>query len=263
MPGPLSRVDVLNFPASQAVTGTFWPNVQPVSGSVGITGTPTVNANVTFPANQQVSGTVAATQSGPWSVGVTSLPSIPAGTATIGSVNVNGTVPVSGTFWQTTQPISATSLPRPAGAATASGVAAVVTALGSPLQQGGTVAVSNFPATQPVSGTVSVSNFPATQAVTISGTATTISRGTPSMATGQVAMSAGNTAYRVAAARTNRRSITFVPTSQFTYFYGNSGVTTTTGAAAPNGVAITLETTAEVWVVSGSTGTMTFVEHFG
>lgn len=133
-----------------------------------------------------------------------------------------------------------------------------------------TVSVSNFPATQAVSGSVSVSNFPATQPV--SGTVTlgagtsligaVQARGTGSMVTGQVAMSAGNTAYQVAAARANRRSITFVPTSQFTYFYGNSGVTTTTGAAAVNGAAITLETTAAVFVVSGSTGTMTFVEHF-
>lgn len=44
-------------------------------------------------------------------------------------------VPVSGTFWQATQPIS------------------------------GSVTVSNFPGTQPVSGTVAVSNFPATQPV--------------------------------------------------------------------------------------------------
>ena len=46
------------------------------------------------------------------------------------------TQPVSGTFFQATQPVS------------------------------GTVGVNNFPATQPVSGTVGVSNFPATQPVT-------------------------------------------------------------------------------------------------
>lgn len=107
---------------------------------------------------------------------------------------------------------------------------------------------------QPVSGTVAVSNFPANQTVT--------SRGTATMATGQVNMAAGNTPYLVAAARSTRRSITFVPTSQFTYFYGNAAVSTTSGACAPNGAAITLETTAAVYVVSGSTGTMTFVEHY-
>lgn len=34
------------------------------------------------------------------------------------NVNINGSVPVTGTFWQTTQPISAASLPLPTGAAT-------------------------------------------------------------------------------------------------------------------------------------------------
>jgi hypothetical protein len=48
------------------------------------------------------------------------------------------------------QPISADALPLPAGAARAADVAAVVTALGSPMQAGSAVAVSNFPATQPV-----------------------------------------------------------------------------------------------------------------
>ena len=63
------------------------------------------------------------------------------GTAPSGDVNgvnayITNTVPVSGTFWQTTQPVS------------------------------GTVSVSNFPATQPVSGSVSVSNFPSAYPVT-------------------------------------------------------------------------------------------------
>lgn len=134
----------------------------------------------------------------------------------------------------------------------------------------GSVSVSNFPASQPVSGSVSVSNFPATQPISgsvILGAGTNLigavqARGTGSMVTGHVAMSAQNTAYQVAPARATRRSITFVPTSQFTYFYGNSGVTLTTGAAAVNGAAITLETTAAIFVISSSTGTMTFVEHF-
>lgn len=64
-----------------------------------------------------------------------------------------GAMPVAGTFWQATQPVSVAALPLPAGAATDAGLAAVVGALGAPLQAGGAVAVSNFPATQPVSGT--------------------------------------------------------------------------------------------------------------
>lgn len=146
------------------------------------------------------------------------------------------------------------------------------------------VSVSNFPATQPVSGTVSVSNFPATQAVsgtvsvnthavTQSGTwnvglsagtnviGAVTGRGTGSMATGQVAMAA-NTAVQAVAARPARRSVTLVPTNQNTFFYGNAGVTLTTGAVAPNGVAITLETTAAVFVIADKVNTMTFVENF-
>lgn len=91
---------------------------------------------------------------------------------------------------QSTLPISAASLPLPAGAATSANQTTEITALGtinttlgSPFQAGGSIGnttfeatqatgtnlhttVDNFPATQPVSGTVAVSNFPATQAVT-------------------------------------------------------------------------------------------------
>jgi hypothetical protein len=113
-------------------------------------------------------------------------------------------LPVTGTFWQATQPISAVSLPLPTGAAAASQFPAALVSGRLDVNVGNTptVTVSNFPATQPVSGTVtanagtgvftvngsgftqpisgsvsitgtptvSVSNFPATQAVTQSGT---------------------------------------------------------------------------------------------
>lgn len=93
------------------------------------------------------------------------LPSIPAGSATIGNVGIVGTVPVSGTFWQTTQPVSAAALPLPTGAATAAkqpAIGAAGTAASDVLTiQGisGMVAlkVDGSAVTQPVSGTVSVS----------------------------------------------------------------------------------------------------------
>jgi hypothetical protein len=70
-------------------------------------------------------------------------------------VTVPGSVAVTGAFFQATQPVSAVALPLPAGAATTAGQSAIITALGSPLQEtGGSVSVVNFPATQPVSGTV-------------------------------------------------------------------------------------------------------------
>lgn len=116
-------VGVNNFPAVQAVTGTFWQTTQPISGAVSVSN---------LPSTQAVSGTFWQTTQ-PIS-GAVSVSNFPA------------TQPVSGTFWQATQPIS------------------------------GSVSVSNFPstqavsgtfwqATQPISGTIAVSNFPGTQAV--------------------------------------------------------------------------------------------------
>jgi hypothetical protein len=90
---------------------------------------------------------VAATQSGTWSVGVNNFP-----TSTVISNNVGNPVPVSGSFYQATQPVSGT-------------VTANV--------QGGNstaVKVDGSAVTQPVSGTVTVSN-PQTS-VSITGTPT-------------------------------------------------------------------------------------------
>lgn len=56
-------------------------------------------------------------------------------------VSIAATVPVSGTFWQATQPVSIAA-------------AVPVTDNGGSLTVDGSVSVSNFPATQPVSGTV-------------------------------------------------------------------------------------------------------------
>lgn len=86
----------------------------PVSGTVAVAGVVEVANDSGNPL--PVSGAVTATQAGAWSVGVT------------GSVAVTGpltdtqlrasAVPVSGTFWQATQPVSASALPLPAGAST-------------------------------------------------------------------------------------------------------------------------------------------------
>jgi hypothetical protein len=146
-------------------------------------------AALTKPADvQQVA------QSGVWTVGLTGAHV----TIDNASLAVTGTFwqttqPVSGTFWQSTQPVSiaasvavtgpltdtqlrasaipvsAASLPLPSGAATATKQDSIITALGSPLQAGGSVAVSNFPAgflvAQSGVWSVSISNFPATQPV--------------------------------------------------------------------------------------------------
>lgn len=107
------HVSIDNFPAAatQAVTGTvnvgnlpakYWPDTQPVSGSVTVGN---------FPATQAVTGKF-------W----------------------QNTQPVSGDFYQAVQPVSASSLPLPTGAATAQGqsdelaqLLAITTKLGGPL----------------------------------------------------------------------------------------------------------------------------------
>lgn len=92
-------VDVSNFPASQAVTGTFWQATQPVSGTVNVGNFPGIISVSNFPASQPVTGTFWQTTQ---PVSIATMPS----------------TPVTGTFWQATQPMSATSLPLPSGAAT-------------------------------------------------------------------------------------------------------------------------------------------------
>lgn len=89
-----------------------------------------------------------------------------------GTVSVSGAVAVTGTFYQATQPVSAASLPLPSGAATETSVAAINTktpALGQAAMAASVpVALASnqtalavtgtfWQATQPVSGTVAVS----------------------------------------------------------------------------------------------------------
>jgi phage gpG-like protein len=128
-----------------ATIGTV-ANPLPVSGSFAVTsvaGTVTVAGTV---AVSSVAGTVAATQSGVWSVTV-------AGTVT----SNQGTPNSHSNSW----PVVLTT----GGTGTLGGSTLPIQA-----------AVTNFPATQPVSGTVSVSNFPATQNVAVIGTASTYAR---------------------------------------------------------------------------------------
>lgn len=137
-------------------------------------------------------------------LGKVTVDNLPATQPVSGSVSITGTVPVSGTFWQATQPVSGSvSVSNFPATQPVSGTVTANTGLTQPLTDAqlratavpvsgtvgvsgtvpvsgtfwqatqpvsGTVGVSNFPATQAVSGTVGVNNFPATQAV--SGTVT-------------------------------------------------------------------------------------------
>lgn len=106
---------------SVAVTGTFWQTTQPVSiaslpvlsagsniiGKVGIDQTTPGTTNGVVVNNSSIAVTGTFWQS-TQPVSLSSLPALATGANTIGNVNVNGTVPVSGTFWQATQPVSGT-----------------------------------------------------------------------------------------------------------------------------------------------------------
>jgi hypothetical protein len=182
-------VSVLNFPASQAVTFTdaSLTNTQLRASVVTIGGTVTVGNSLTIGSLPAISGTVTAnvtTKSfvdgliafaadetpilvrvapGTNPIGVVTIGggtvTIGAGTAQIGSVtaSISGTVPVSGSFYQATQPVSLTSttvtvssIPSlAAGTAQIGSVTASIsnTAITVYSAQGTTVTNSNFTST--------------------------------------------------------------------------------------------------------------------
>ena len=137
--GSLTVDGTVGISGTVPVTGTFWQATQPVSisSAVPVTdngGSLTVDGSVSvsnFPATQAVS--------------ISTLPALAAGTNTIGKVDVNGTVPVSGTFWQATQPIS--------GTVAISGTVPISGALTDTQLRASAVAVTGtfWQATQPVS----------------------------------------------------------------------------------------------------------------
>jgi hypothetical protein len=171
----------------------------PVSGSVTVSGTATVSGTVTANAGTNLNtsalalesgGNLATIQSntaaldlaqnsntsgqtGPLVQGAvtTGAPSYntgktsPLSLTTTGGLRVDGsgvTQPVSGTFWQATQPISAASLPLPSGAATAAKQPALGTAGSASADVLSVQGVASMTAlkvdgsgvTQPISGTV-------------------------------------------------------------------------------------------------------------
>lgn len=100
------QVDVLSAP-STPVTGTFWQATQPVSGTFWQATQPVSAAALPLPT-----GAATATLQGG---------GLPAALGAGGGIKVDGSgtaLPVSGTFYQGTQPVSAASLPLPTGAAT-------------------------------------------------------------------------------------------------------------------------------------------------
>ena len=156
--GGVTNVNITNLPIANppdvqavSISGTVPVNVQNTPHVIcdsGCAGGGTVAVS-NFPATQAVSLATAPTTPVTGTFWQATQP-----------VSISGTIPVTGTFWQATQPVSLASVPTHA-----------VTQSGA-----WSVSVSNFPAsqpvsgtfwqtTQPVSGTLAISNFPATQAV--------------------------------------------------------------------------------------------------
>ena len=191
---------------TQPVSGTFWQATQPVSGTVGISGSVPVTGTF-WQATQPVSAsalplpTGAATAANQ-STANTSLASIDSKLPALGQVLMAGSLPVTlasdqsalpvtgtfwqatqpvsgsvsisnfpssqavtGTFWQSTQPVSAAALPLPSGAATAAKQPALGTAGSASSDVISVQGVASMTAlkvdgsavTQPVSGTVGIS----------------------------------------------------------------------------------------------------------
>jgi hypothetical protein len=144
-------VAVSNFPATQAVTGTFWQATQPVSNAnLSFTnyGSPLVeglNVYVLNPSSSAISGVI--------EVSATTAPNSSGNPL---YVDVTNTVPVTGTFWQASQPVSNAALSEmmftPYGSPPCTALSVYVV---NPVSITGTVAtsVSNFPSSQPVTGT--------------------------------------------------------------------------------------------------------------
>jgi len=135
---------------SSTVTGTveLGPTSLNALESITVTmGQVTVTGGLTDVQLRASAVTIGGTVTVGNSLTISSLPALAAGTAQIGSVtaSISGTVPVSGTFFQGTQPVSLTTLPAlVAGTAQIGSVTASIS---------GTVPVSGtfFQATQPAS----------------------------------------------------------------------------------------------------------------
>jgi len=125
-----------------------------------------VNASFTGTVSQNVASWAGVTLGAPTAWGVQ-----PTGNIIGTNTNVLNTVAVSGTFWQAVQPISGT-------VAVSNFPASQVVTLASTTITGSVAVTGTFwQATQPVSGTVAVSNFPVTQPV--SGTVTALQGTSP------------------------------------------------------------------------------------
>ena len=190
-----SAFAIANLPAdpatatNQGALNTTAATMRDEIGSISSPAAGTVNAQLAT-AVAKLSAVVTALQ-GMLSV---QLPSLPAYAATP-TFNIGTAPQLNVNFAAQSGPIgiSASTLPLPAGAAPASGVAGVVAALGSPFQAGGSIGNASFGATQSgawdvrnVTGTVALPTGAATDATL---TQIKTAMGSPLLAGGSVSVS--------------------------------------------------------------------------
>ena len=130
---------------------------QPISGSVGLNAGSAVIGHVVVDSMPTLSISAVTANAGT-NLNTSALALESGGNLAAIATKLNASVAVTGTFYQATQPVSLTSTPLPTGAATNAGITGASsktltdlnTTLGSPLQAGGSVSVSNFPSSQAV-----------------------------------------------------------------------------------------------------------------
>jgi hypothetical protein len=151
-PVPVSGTVNVSFPSSMAVTGSFYPATQPVSGTVGISGTVPVSGTF-WQATQPVSIAATVAVSGP-----------------LTDAQLRATpVPVSGSFYPATQPVSIASMPTTPVTGNFWQATQPVSIAGTVNVAGGLTDTQLRASALPVSGTF----FQATQPVSIAGTVAT------------------------------------------------------------------------------------------
>jgi hypothetical protein len=180
------------------------------------------------------------------SVGLDPTQPLPAGTNVLGAVTQSGGPwSVSGTFWQTTQPVSLASLP----------------ALAAGSNTIGAISNTSFAATQSGTWNIgSITSLPALSAGSNNiGLVTPANNpvGAANIATAQATVGTSATsivAARTGAVGTGRVAVTIENNGAQTVYLGGSGVTTATGMILLPGASMTLNTTAAVYGVSGAAG---------
>ena len=200
---------------AMSVAGTFFQSIQPVSGTLTCnagSGTLAVSGPLTDAQLRAtavpVTGTITASNSANGNTGSAA----PAQATQIGGsdgtnlravkVSASGVVSVDGSA--NTQPISAASLPLPAGAATNSALVTINTTLGSPFQTGDSIGNTAFG----ISGTLpAFASTPTFNLGTLNGAATAANQATEITALGtinttlgspfQTGDSIGNTAFGI------------------------------------------------------------------